>query len=146
MPAERKPARDDRPVRRRPRIAPSPEENCDAAGGCCDIYNAAAIASGVSTGRDDVSAQEHREQAAEDDVGRLEVAVAAPQAPAHAGERGDREYQKYDKGRDSTQLVERQRGLQILGDPVVRHQRQNYMEHRGAEGHPTEHFVAAKRE
>ena len=91
MPAERKTARDERFVRRRPRTAPSPEENRNAAGRYCDIHDASAVTSGVPTGRDDVSAQEHREQAAEDDVRGLEVAVAVPHAPAHACDRGNGE-------------------------------------------------------
>jgi hypothetical protein len=42
-------------LRRRPGTASSPEENRDAAGRYCDIHDAAAVTSGVPTGRDDVS-------------------------------------------------------------------------------------------
>src|SRR5260221_7863542 len=114
MPAERKPARDGRLVRCRSRAASSPEAKRDAAGRYCEIHDAAAVASGISAGRDDVSAQEYREQAAEDDVRRLEVTVAAPQPPAQAGDRCEREYQKYHERRDSRQLVEWRGGLQVL--------------------------------
>src|SRR3984957_9894879 len=106
MPAERKPARDGRLGRGPSRAASSPEEKRHAAGRYCEIHDAAAVASGVPAGRDDVSAQEHREQAAEDDVRRLEVAVAAPQPPAHAADGCEREYQKNDERGDSRQLVE----------------------------------------
>ena len=145
VPAEREPARDDRLVRRRSRTAPSSEENRDAAGRRGDIHDAAAVTSGVPTRRDDVSAQEHREQAAENDVRRLEVTVTVPEAPAHACDGCNREHQKSGKGRNATQLVERRRGLQILGNHVVRHHRQKCMKRRRAEGHPTQHFMAAKR-
>src|SRR5450631_1220793 len=145
MPAERKPARDHWFVRRGPGASP-PEEHRDAACRHRDIYEPADVTPGVSTGRDYVSAQQHGEQATEDDVRCLEVAVAAPDAPARSCDGGNREYQKNDKSRDSGQLVEWRRGLQILHDHVVRHHRQKYMEHRRAEGYPTEQFMAAERE
>ncbi len=112
MPAERKPAHDERLVRRRSLTAPSPEENRDAAGRRCDIQDAAAVSSGVPTGRDDVGAKEHREQAAEDDVRRLEVAVTPPHAPAHACDRCDRECQKSDQGARSTWSTAAPRAIQ----------------------------------
>jgi len=139
---EREPAY--RGLRRRRGAAPVSQEHRDSARRNGEDQQAAAESPGVTIGGDHMGREQRREQAAQGDVRRLKVAMAAPEAPARRCHGGRRHAEQQDERSDSRQLIQRRGDLQILEDCVVGDERHQDMERRRAEGDPAEHLVATE--
>ncbi len=107
MPAEGQPARAGRFSRRRSRAAAAPEEHREAGRRDGHVQYAAAVAAGVPAGGHDMRGEQHCQDAAENDVRCLEVAVTSPKTAACTGERDQDQHQEQKESRNSRQLIKR---------------------------------------
>ncbi len=82
MPAERESPYDRGSLRPGSAAAPAPKQHRDAACRHRNVQDAASVASGVPSGGDHMGSEQNGEQAAKEDMGCLEVAVASPEPPA----------------------------------------------------------------